>query len=59
MEESKFEPVNGNGHSYYGHEGRDINRDAVALTPESTQVSFAHLDQKKILRKMDVRLIPC
>ncbi|KAB5511617.1 major facilitator superfamily transporter [Coniochaeta sp. 2T2.1] len=32
--------------------------DSIALAPETTIESFAHLDQKKILRKMDIRLIP-
>jgi hypothetical protein len=32
--------------------------DAIALAPETTMETFAHLDQKKILRKMDMRLIP-
>jgi len=32
--------------------------DAIALAPETTMETFAHLDEKKILRKMDLRLIP-
>ncbi|KAK8059021.1 hypothetical protein PG994_009469 [Apiospora phragmitis] len=32
--------------------------DAMAETPGTTMASFAHLDEKKILRKMDMRLIP-
>jgi len=32
--------------------------DAIALSQRTTMASFAHLDEKKILRKMDVRLIP-
>ena len=32
--------------------------DALAKAPETTMASFAHLDEKKILRKMDLRLIP-
>jgi hypothetical protein len=32
--------------------------DAIATAPETTMASFAHLDEKKILRKMDLRLIP-
>ncbi|RYP54674.1 hypothetical protein DL768_000610 [Monosporascus sp. mg162] len=32
--------------------------DAVATAPETTFESFAHLDEKRILRKMDIRLIP-
>ncbi|KAJ3577113.1 hypothetical protein NPX13_g3452 [Xylaria arbuscula] len=32
--------------------------DAMATAPNVTYESFAHLDEKKILRKMDIRLIP-
>jgi hypothetical protein len=32
--------------------------DALATAPGVTMASFAHLDEKKILRKMDLRLIP-
>lgn len=32
--------------------------DAIALSHGTTMASFAHLDEKKILRKMDMRLIP-
>ncbi|PVH99150.1 MFS general substrate transporter [Periconia macrospinosa] len=32
--------------------------DALATNPGVTIASFAHLDEKKILRKMDLRLIP-
>jgi len=32
--------------------------DALATAPGVTYASFAHLDEKKILRKMDMRLIP-
>jgi sugar phosphate permease len=32
--------------------------DALATAPDVTLASFAHLDEKKILRKMDIRLIP-
>ncbi|KAI0515276.1 major facilitator superfamily domain-containing protein [Xylaria bambusicola] len=32
--------------------------DAMATAPGVTYESFAHLDEKKILRKMDIRLIP-
>ncbi|KAI1335590.1 major facilitator superfamily domain-containing protein [Xylariaceae sp. FL0016] len=40
-------------------EQNEISRiDAIALAPETTLDSFAHLDEKKILRKMDMRLIP-
>ncbi|KAI1118906.1 major facilitator superfamily domain-containing protein [Nemania sp. NC0429] len=33
-------------------------KDALGLASERTLESFAHLDEKKILRKMDIRLIP-
>ncbi|KAI5866520.1 MFS general substrate transporter [Durotheca rogersii] len=37
----------------------DISRaDVLAIAPETTLESFAHLDEKRILRKMDIRLIP-
>ncbi|KAI0126752.1 major facilitator superfamily domain-containing protein [Xylariales sp. AK1849] len=37
----------------------EIDRiDAIAQTPGTTLESFAHLNEKKILRKMDMRLIP-
>lgn len=32
--------------------------DAKATAPDVTRESFAHLDEKKILRKMDLRLLP-
>ncbi|KAF1816253.1 MFS general substrate transporter [Eremomyces bilateralis CBS 781.70] len=32
--------------------------DAMVMAPGVTRESFAHLDEKKILRKMDMRLIP-
>ena len=32
--------------------------DTLATAPGVTMASFAHLDEKKILRKMDLRLIP-
>ncbi|KAF1988899.1 MFS general substrate transporter [Aulographum hederae CBS 113979] len=32
--------------------------DALATAPTTTAATFAHLDEKKILRKMDLRLIP-
>lgn len=31
---------------------------ALALAPGVTRETFAHLDEKKILRKMDIRLLP-
>ncbi|KAJ4375885.1 hypothetical protein N0V83_001163 [Neocucurbitaria cava] len=42
-----------------GHKAGEIARiDALATAPGVTMASFAHLDEKKILRKMDLRLIP-
>ncbi|KAH8894776.1 MFS general substrate transporter [Thozetella sp. PMI_491] len=32
--------------------------DALALDPAVTRASFSHLDEAKILRKMDIRLLP-
>ena len=32
--------------------------DALALAQGTTLASFSHLDEKRILRKMDIRLIP-
>ncbi|KAF2461118.1 major facilitator superfamily domain-containing protein [Lineolata rhizophorae] len=32
--------------------------DAMATAPGTTMASFAHIDEKKVLRKMDMRLIP-
>ena len=41
------------------HKTAEIARiDALATAPGVTMASFAHLDEKKILRKMDIRLIP-
>ncbi|KAI0378096.1 MFS general substrate transporter [Hypomontagnella monticulosa] len=49
------------GHHEYG-EGKvrdEVDRiDALATAPQTTIDSFADLDEKKILRKMDLRLIP-
>jgi hypothetical protein len=55
-----------NGHHHNKHEGHhkpstaeEMRRiDALALAQGTTLASFSHLDQKKILRKMDIRLIP-
>ncbi|ORY18237.1 major facilitator superfamily domain-containing protein [Clohesyomyces aquaticus] len=44
------------GHLTKSEEIRRI--DALATAPGVTMASFAHLDEKKILRKMDLRLIP-
>ncbi|RGP60417.1 tartrate transporter [Fusarium longipes] len=42
-----------------GHNGGQVGRiDAMATAPGVTLESFSHLDEKKILRKMDMRLIP-
>ncbi|KAI2640358.1 MFS general substrate transporter [Hypomontagnella submonticulosa] len=49
------------GHHEYGEEKvRDeVDRiDALVTAPQTTIDSFADLDEKKILRKMDLRLIP-
>ncbi|KAK6209132.1 hypothetical protein LQW54_006586 [Pestalotiopsis sp. IQ-011] len=48
------------GHDHEGlTEREEIGRiDAMADAPGVTMESFAHLDEKKILRKMDMRLIP-
>ena len=32
--------------------------DAIATAPGVTRASFAHIDEKKLLRKMDWRLLP-
>jgi hypothetical protein len=42
-----------------GSEKGEMERiDALATAPERTPPTFAHLDEKKILRKMDLHLIP-
>jgi len=42
-----------------GSAGKEIERiDAIALAHGTTLASFSHLDEAKILRKMDIRLIP-
>jgi len=52
-------------HSITGHGGKGKSKaeeiariDKLALAPGVTAESFAHLDEKKILRKMDWHLIP-
>ncbi|KAF3764268.1 MFS general substrate transporter [Cryphonectria parasitica EP155] len=46
-------------HHSHGKTKEEIERiDAMALAPGTTMASFSHLDEKKILRKMDLRLIP-
>lgn len=52
-----------NSASSHGHVGskrqQEIDRiTALAIGPGVTMANFAHLDEKKILRKMDLRLIP-
>ncbi|KAK7438662.1 major facilitator superfamily transporter [Colletotrichum acutatum] len=50
LENGEHEPVTKKG---------EIERiDAIATAQGTTLASFAHLDEKKILRKMDIRLIP-
>ncbi|KAI1250411.1 hypothetical protein MGN70_007464 [Eutypa lata] len=46
------------GHNEHGLREEIDRIDAVATAPGTTFESFAHLDEKKILRKMDIRLIP-
>ncbi|KAM0282014.1 hypothetical protein ACHAQH_003220 [Verticillium albo-atrum] len=42
-----------------GHGVSEKDRiDGLAAAPDTTIESFAHLDEKKVLRKMDIRLIP-
>ncbi|KAF2681750.1 MFS general substrate transporter [Lentithecium fluviatile CBS 122367] len=46
-------------HAAKHNKAEEIARiDALALAPGVTRASFAHLDEKAILRKMDLRLIP-
>jgi MFS family permease len=48
-------------HGYYAHLKVDEEKeriDAISTAQRTTLESFAHLDKKKILRKMDLRLIP-
>lgn len=59
------ELVAGEHHKYADHHGRRISKaeivheiDAIATAPGVTRESFAHIDEKKLLRKMDLRLIP-
>lgn len=40
------------GHHRSSRVGEIERIDAIALAPETTMESFAHLDQKKILRKV-------
>ncbi|RYP90110.1 hypothetical protein DL770_003802 [Monosporascus sp. CRB-9-2] len=48
----------GVAHAEHGLREEIEEVDAVATAPETTFESFAHLDEKRILRKMDIRLIP-
>ncbi|RYP36432.1 hypothetical protein DL767_003395 [Monosporascus sp. MG133] len=48
----------GVAHAEHGLREEIEKVDAVATAPETTFESFAHLDEKRILRKMDIRLIP-
>ncbi|KAI9170792.1 transporter [Paramyrothecium foliicola] len=56
---SLFEAENAVGHgSANGQREKAAGLDGLASAPSTTLESFSHLDEKKILRKMDVRLIP-
>lgn len=49
----------GRHHGHHNKTEDEIERiDALALAEGTTLDSFKHLDEKKILRKMDLRLIP-
>ncbi|KAJ4412117.1 hypothetical protein N0V82_008828 [Gnomoniopsis sp. IMI 355080] len=49
----------GHHHGHHNKTEDEIKRiDALALAENTTLDSFKHLDEKKILRKMDLRLIP-
>jgi hypothetical protein len=60
---SYIEPVNAADHTH-SHGGKHNKAEeiariaALATAPGVTRASFAHLDEKAILRKMDLRLIP-
>lgn len=46
-------------HGKHHSKAEEVARiDALATAPGVSMSSFAHLDEKKILRKMDLRLIP-
>jgi hypothetical protein len=48
-----------NGHHHDPTQQDEVGRiDAIALSQGTTLASFSHLNEKKILRKMDIRLIP-
>lgn len=49
----------GHQHGHHSKAEDEIKRiEALALAESTTLESFKHLDEKKILRKMDLRLIP-
>jgi hypothetical protein len=51
--------INGAAPNAAAHiDGSHIDRKPVGLPTEPTLASFSHLDHGRILRKMDVRLIP-
>ncbi|KAF2647945.1 MFS general substrate transporter [Lophiostoma macrostomum CBS 122681] len=52
------QPHPGSGHGHRNKAEEIARIDALATSPGVTMASFAHLDEKKILRKMDLRLIP-
>ena len=58
------EGQNGYHHHKHGHHhGPSVEEetrriDAIPLAQGTTLASFSHLNEKKILRKMDIRLIP-
>ncbi|OTA93843.1 hypothetical protein M434DRAFT_72315 [Hypoxylon sp. CO27-5] len=58
---SNFAKTDVEHHEYYEEKAshNEVDHiDAVITAPETTLESFADLDEKKILRKMDIRLIP-
>lgn len=61
-EEGQHEFAAGRTNHRHGHHNKtqeEIDRiDALALAEGTTLDSFKHLDEKKILKKMDTRLIP-
>lgn len=61
-DESGMDKVSTRQGHHHGHHNKaedEIKRiDALALAEGTTLDSFKHLDEKKILRKTDLRLIP-
>ncbi|KAI1259316.1 MFS general substrate transporter [Xylariaceae sp. FL1019] len=57
MEKPGVEEV-ANGDKHHARQDEVGRIDALATAPGTTVESFAHLNEKKILRKMDMRLIP-